>query len=276
MTSNSLTSQVGIGATAELSLRVSVAALARLLFEHPQTGELMLALERRATVDGARRSVKVKSQPFGGALRLYDVKALQNLIGDFRFDCEESICDQDFRIFIQPSAWGKVREFCLEQFSQPNNLVLESDPVRELTEEFAETLGFELKPDQYTSQAVGTIVEDLPSPTENAHARGYATTRIYRIFEVRMMDPFLASAMLDKSESLSEHDLRELVLQNSRTGGPGRANTVLILPFNEIRAAYAAISPEARTKPISFHGHQLDETVAAVLDDMTVSKYQRL
>lgn len=268
----------GIGATDELSLRVSVSALVRVLFEHPQKGELMLALERRATVDGAnaKRSLKIKSQPFGGALRIYDVKALQSLIGDFRFDSEESVCEHDFRVFIQPSAWGAVQEFCLEHLSQPNDLVLESDPARELTEEFAETLGIELKRDQYTSQAVGTIVEGLPSPTENTHSRGRATTRIYRIFEVHIIDPSLTSAMVKNNKGCSDEDLRELALQDSRNGGLGRANAVLTLPFKEISAAYAAIPAEARNKPILFHGHVLDETVAAVLDDVTVSKYRRL
>ena len=39
-----------IGATDELSLRVSVATLVRVLFEHPKNGDLMLALERKATL----------------------------------------------------------------------------------------------------------------------------------------------------------------------------------------------------------------------------------
>jgi hypothetical protein len=38
------------GAAGKLSLRVSVATLVRVLFEHPLDGELMLALERKATV----------------------------------------------------------------------------------------------------------------------------------------------------------------------------------------------------------------------------------
>ena len=37
----------GIGATDELSLRLSVATLVRVLFENPKDRELMLALERK-------------------------------------------------------------------------------------------------------------------------------------------------------------------------------------------------------------------------------------
>ena len=277
MDPNSLRSEIGIGATDELSLRVSVGALARVLFGHPWHGDLMLALERKATLcKDAGHAVVVKSQPFGGALRLHEIEPLQSLIGDFHFDSEESRSEQDFRIFIRPSDWGAVQEFCLGYFSRPNNSVLETNPTRELTEEFADILGTQLEFDQYSYQAVGVIVEDLPSPTENAYSRGHATTRIYRIFEVRIIDPSLASAMAKNHESFSDHDLRELAWQDSRNGGLGRANALLTLPFKEISAAYTAIPAEARNEPISFHGHALDETVAAVLDDVTVLKYRRL
>jgi urease accessory protein UreE len=40
----------GVGATQELSLRVSVATLVRVLFQNPSGDELMLALERKATL----------------------------------------------------------------------------------------------------------------------------------------------------------------------------------------------------------------------------------
>jgi hypothetical protein len=40
----------GIGATQALSVRVSVATLVRVLFENPRDGDLMLALERKATL----------------------------------------------------------------------------------------------------------------------------------------------------------------------------------------------------------------------------------
>ena len=37
--------EIGVGATENLGLRVSVATLVRVLFENPRDGELMLALE---------------------------------------------------------------------------------------------------------------------------------------------------------------------------------------------------------------------------------------
>jgi len=268
----------GIGPTDELSLRVSSATLVRVLLERPTDGEPMLALERKATLHeaGTGHVVDVISQPLGGALRIHDLGPLQSLLGNFHFDGPESLAEQDFRIFIRPSDWEAVRAFCLRQFHSPDDPILETDPTRELTEEFAEALGVELKPDQYTSRAVGTILEDHPTPTKNSHAMGYSTARIYRIFEARILDAGLAAVMIKNSESCSNHDLRELAMQNLRSGGPGRANAMLTLPFKDLSAAYSTILPAARNKPISFHDHQLDETVAAILDGVRVPKYLRL
>jgi len=280
---------VGTGATDELSLRVSVATLVRVLFQHPKNGEAMLALERKATLlfapaaasrghGGApgKRFVNVKSQPFGGALRILDLHSLQSLIGHFHFDSEQSLSEQDFRIFIRPSAWKTVQQFCLQHFIHADNPILESGPGRELVEEFAETLKTDLKPDQFTWEPVGTIIENTPSPTENVYARGSLTARIYRIFESHILDPSLAYAMLTNGASYSNHDLQKLAFEDNQNGGPGWYNTVLALPLKQISALYVATSPEERNHPISFQNHQLDETVAAVLEDITVPKYQRL
>ena len=278
MKTKSFSSEIDIGATDELSLRVSVATLVRVLFEYPSDGKLMLALERKATLlDGENRPVvDVKSQPFGGAIQILETGALQRKIGDFHFDSEESRAEQDFRIFIQPSDWEAVRAFCLGHFNQLDDSVLESDPTRELVEEFEDTLGISLNRDQYIYQAAGTIIEDNPSTTEYIHARGYLTTRIYRIFEARILDPSLASAMIENSERCSEQDLRERALQGSHNGGPGRANAVLTVPFEEINAFYVSIPPDARNQPVFFQNHLLDETVAAVLEGVPVPKYRRL
>lgn len=278
MKTKAITSEVGIGATDELSLRVSVAALVRVLFEHPNDGTLMLALERKATLleEDGRRLVDVKAQPFGGALRLHDLKPLQELIDDFHFDSEESRAEQDFRIFIRPADWETVREFCLGYFSQSDDSVLESDPGRELAEEFADALKISLKRDQYTCQAVSTIVEDQPSIAKNIHARGYPTARMYRIFEARIQDQALASAMIENSENCSDEDLRQRALQDARTGGAGRANGVLIMPSEEINDFYTTIPMGARNQPILFQTHHLDETVGAILERVPVPKYRRL
>ena len=63
---------IGVGATKELALRVSVASLVEVLFVSPDNGRQMLALERTATLqaDEGRTDTAVTTKPFGGAVRL--------------------------------------------------------------------------------------------------------------------------------------------------------------------------------------------------------------
>src|SRR5262245_18079785 len=97
--------EIGMGATEVLSLRVSVATLVRVLFKHPFNGELLLALERKATLHETENSrvIDVRSQPFGRAIRILDVNRLRDGNGDFHFDSVHSQADRDFRLFIRPS-----------------------------------------------------------------------------------------------------------------------------------------------------------------------------
>ena len=270
--------EIGVGATENLNLRVSVATLVRVLFENPRDGNLMLALERKATLREAEkeRLVEVKSQPFGGAIRILDLRALRDRIRDFHFDSERSRSEQDFRIFIQPSAWETVREFCIEHFSRVDSPVLETDPGRELAEEFADALKINLRQDQYIHKPVAIVVEDDPAPTENIHAKGILTVRVYRIFEATISDPSLAHTIMINSESLSHQDLCDLALEDAQNGGKGRANAILALQMKLISNVYLAMSPKERHAPILFEKNLLDETVPAVLDGITIPKYQRL
>ena len=262
-----------IGETSELSLRVSVATLARVLFRHPKNDEMMLALERKATFRGA--DVEVKSQPFGGAIHIKDISKLHDQIGDFHFDSEHSYLEQDFRLFIRPSSWSAVREFCINRFSRVDDPILENDPVRELTEEFDDALKISLKPEQYSSKPVATVVENDPSPTDNIHAEGVPTVRVYRIFEVIISDSTLIDTMLANSEMLSNNDLRDLAITDVQTGGKGMANAVLAVPLKQIHSVYSAVSSEER-KTILVKQNRLDSTVLAVLDNITNLQYQRL
>ena len=268
--------EIGVGATEDLSLRVSVATLVRVLFEHPGDGELMLALERRATLHETEkgRVVEVKSQPFGGAIRILDLNAICDLIGEFHFDSEQSRSEQDFRIFIRPSDWSTVREFCIKHFNRVDDPILETDPGRELAEEFADVLKINLKPHQYFHKPAATVVEDDPAPTENVHAQEYPTARVYRIFEAHLSDTSLANTIMTDSARLSHQDLCELALEDSQNGGMGRANAILALPMKLISDVYLAMSPEERNAPISFEENRLDETVPVVLDGITVPKYR--
>jgi hypothetical protein len=268
----------GIGATSNLSLRVSVATLVRVVFKHPTNSEWMLALERKATLHDAKtgRRVEIKSRPFGGAIRIQNLNLLHDLIGDFHFDSERSHSEQDFRIFISPSDWELVQEFCIQHFSCVDDPILETDPGRELAEEFADVVEINLKPEQYLQRPIATIVEDDPAPTENIHARGMLTARIYRIFEARIVDFSLTQILMANSESLSHQGLCQLALEDAHNGGKGRANAILALPLKRITNHYLSISPEKRNLPVIFENNRLDETVSLVLEGISVPKYQRI
>ncbi len=266
--------EAGTGSTPDLSLRVSVAALVRVVFQHPLEGEWMLALERKAFL--GENGVEVRCQPFGGAIRILDVDALRGLIGDFHFDSQRSRAEQDFRLFIRPSDWPVLRQFCIQHLNHAEDAVLETDPARELMEEFAEALRFTLQPEHFTGRPLATLVENEATPTGNMRAKGMNTVRVYRVFEAVIACPPLAYAIQKNSEDISDQQLGELAQQDARQGGSGRANAVLAVPLRAVTSACLALPPQQRNFPIFFEGHYLEETVIAVLEGITVPKYQRL
>ena len=226
---------VGVGSTDELSLRMSVASLVRVVFTDPDSGASMLALERKATFLPVAGHVTVKTQPFGGALRIHDLLPLYEHIGDFHFDSQHSRSEGDFRIYIRPSAWGAARDFCLEQFQSPNVTTLESGPAREMAEEFSDALGINLSQGQYECDFLWTVLENYPAPTGNVRAVSQPTVRVYRAFEAHITDPALVEEMIANSQSISNHDLQNLVMEDFHRGGKGRANAFLVLPMGYIR-----------------------------------------
>ena len=259
----------------ELSLRVSVATLDRVIFQRPIDGTLMLALERKATLigDTDERSVYVRAQPFGGAVRILDLAALRELVNDFSFDSRRSESEQDFRLLIRPADWETVKEFCIHHLQDPDDPVLESDPCRELVEEFAECLQVNLRPDQYVYHPVGFVVENEPTTTDNVYSRGYPTVRIYRTFEVRLVDDSLCQTIVATSERYSDVVLQTLAMNDAQNRGQGRANSVLALPLNLIRDLYLKISPVKRYSPRLVGGHQLDTSVLALLDNVDAPQF---
>ncbi|HET9906667.1 MAG TPA: hypothetical protein VFQ23_08495 [Anaerolineales bacterium] len=267
----------GVGSTKEFSLRVSIASLVRVIFQHPSDGEVMLALERKATLREADRehTVEVKSQPFGGAVRIQDLSLLHDLIGDFHFDSESSLLEQDFRIFIRPSAWPMLRDFCLLQFNSDDETFLETNPERELAEEFADALQINLNPEQYDCAPVATLIENEATPTNNFYSKRSPTVRLYRIFEAVITDPLLIDRMLKNSEGISDGEMRELAWADFHNGGHGWANAFLVLPLKNITDCYLDLSPKERNEPFFCGNNLLDDSVAAILESVPVPKYQR-
>jgi hypothetical protein len=257
-------------------LRASVATYNQVIFSHPDNGVMMLALERKGTVmkDG---SVSVMSQPFGGGIRILNPTALQKIIGSIQFDSPRSKEEQDFRILIPPSKWELIKEYCLHhlEFEDDEDIDLEAEPDRELTEEFLETINVKINPGQYSVEPMGFVIENSPVQSKNVYARGQLTVHLYRIFKVQIVDSILCRVMLSISQLYSDQELGERALQDFDYGGKGRVNSILTLPLDNVIESYLTLAPEARYRNLVVENHELDESVLAVLD-VDVPQYQRL
>ena len=98
--------------------------------------------------------------------------------------------------------------------------------------------------------------------------------RVYRIFEATITDVVLARLMLKNGNDLSHERLSELAIADAQGGGKGRANAVLTLPWERVQDVYRAMSQAARNVPIMFEGNRLDSSVAAILEEIAVPRYQ--
>ena len=263
----------GIGATGELSLRVSVATLVRVVFRAAE-GDQVLVLERKATHHEAAGRVAVKAQPFGGAVRIHDLARIEEVAAGFRFDSDRSRRERDFRIFVRPSAWEAVKTFCLDQFQASEEAAFETSPERELAEELHDSLGIQIHANQYTCHPLWTVLENKSVSTGNIHAKGQPTVRIYGVFEAQILDAGLAHQMSLNSESISDADLRQRALEDRHRGGKGRANACLALPVKSLHQLYGSISPVQRSVTISYSGTILEDTVWALQESPSNSKYQ--
>jgi len=264
------------GPTQEMSLRVSVAVLVRILLNDPETNDQLLVLERKATFDSNEESVTVIAQPFGGGRRINNPDALHELTNGFRYDSESSRIHQDFRIMIQPSRWDAVKAFCLDQFHSQSNEIIELSPERELAEEFETALKIGLKPDQYQLRPLWTMIENNPVSSGNIYATGTSTVRLYQVFEATIVDETLQAAILKNSRSYTDYTLRAAVLEDVRFGGKGWANACLTIPIEELRNFYHSVAPEDRDYPVSFKESRLESNIPAILEDVVVRKFHRI
>jgi hypothetical protein len=249
----------------------------RAIFTHPENGATMLALERRAIAkrDG-EEDVRVWSQPFGGAVRILDPAPLRGMIGELQFDSQRSQREQDFRIQIPPAKWEQVKEYCLLHLGTLDDPEIESSPDRELVEEFADTIDVSLNADQYTVQPLGFVVENNPLKSDNIHARGQPTVRVYRIFDVLITDAALCEAMLAASQKYTDQELCARAMSDAENGGLGRVNSILTLPLQKVIDSWLSLAPAMRYRKIKVDNHELDESVMTVLWEVEVPQNERI
>ncbi|HEX6269172.1 MAG TPA: hypothetical protein VFZ43_02965 [Anaerolineales bacterium] len=262
--------EIGVGATEELSLRVSVATLVSVLFAHPENGKAMLALERTATLREIKgpSQVIVRANPFGGAVRLADPQALEERIGHFHYDSIRSRQERDFRIQIDPASWEKVKQVCRQHLKETGNGILDSSPERELAEEFEDSLNVKMAPGQYRLQSRGIIIEDMPVETDNVRAEGFPTVRVYYVFEAWIEAPQMIRMVLANHSRYSDKDLEQMAWEDAVHGGKGRANAVLALGLDDLNELGQSMMTSAHNEPIWLRGHQLDRSVLAILPEL--------
>ena len=135
----------------------------------------MLILERAAMLAGDKvpNSAMVRAQPFGGAVHILDVAAVRQYIGDFEFDSARSKSEQDFRILVPAATWDKVKQFYLLHLAKPDDDIIETNPHRELAEEFMDPLHIHLEPGQLLSRTAGFVIENTPAPNGNLSSPGF-------------------------------------------------------------------------------------------------------
>jgi hypothetical protein len=270
--------EIRVGATEELSLRVSVATLVSVLFDHPENGRSMLALERTATlreIEGGPE-VRVSAKPFGGAVRIIDPQALKKLIGYFHYDSEQSRLESDFRIQIHPASWEKVKQICRQHLYEKEEAILDTSPQRELAEEFEDTLNVRITPEQYRLKLRGMILEDMPAETDNVRAAGLPTVRIYYVFEAWMEAPEIIRMILVNNRGYADKDLQKMAWEGALRGGRGRANAILTLELDELKRENESWATARHGRPIYIRGHQLEGSVLAILGEVDKPKCQRV
>jgi hypothetical protein len=93
---------------------------------------------------------------------------------------------------------------------------------------------------------------------------------------VQIIDPTLCTIMWSISQLYSDQGLESLARNDVEDGGRGRANTILTLSLDSIKAAYLAFPSEMRYRKIVVEDHTLDESVLAILEDIDVPEYERV
>jgi hypothetical protein len=253
----------------EFNLRVSVAPLARTILLDPESGQIMLILERKATVtDHARpHDVQVRAQPLGGASEILDPAALREHIGHLHYDSEESAEKRDFRILIRASEWEDLQRFVAHCFLHPGHSPFETEPHREVAEELENTLGLEITPSFFQTRAISPLVQNEPTSGCAPSSGQKQTVRLYHIHNVEITHAPLVRAILRQSREMTDEKLAEQARRDLQSGqlDSGRANAPLALPLEAMLEEIQQSPGELSRSILQIAGREMYENVLAVL-----------
>jgi hypothetical protein len=255
-----------VGPTDELSLRVSTAVLTKTTFRHPESGEHMLVLERKAVAEITSSGMKEKlqAQPLGGASRLVDPSALGRVVGQFNYDSAESKSEGDFRIQIRPEDWPRVRDFCVKHFMVPSTGVIEANPERELAEELGDSLDIEVDPTGYCTRNLGIVLRGATS-TDRVGVSGQQTVRAFNIYHVEITEPTLITKILENSSLVSDQSLNRDAREKATTSGKkGKSTALLALPISHVVEAFVSRDLSGEWPTVTVEGHTIADNVPAI------------
>jgi hypothetical protein len=167
---------------------------------------------------------------------------------------------------INPDQWEKMKEICRDHLNFEEDGIINSSPVRELTEEFEDSLGVRITSDDYHLTSRKMLVEEKLTKTENVNAMGIPTKRTYYLFDAMLTDLRIIKMMIDNDALYSDLDLRNMANEDARRGGKGRANAVLTLSLDKLTELYRSSRKGSGESNIMYEGHQLDGNLPAILD----------
>jgi hypothetical protein len=172
--------------------------------------------------------------------------------------------------------WQAVKRVCVEQFNQNQGPIFETDPNRELVEEFFDTLHIYLTPNQIFTYQGEIIIEEHPSSSHNTRALGYPTVRVYNVYENWIKDTQIIEMILENSRSITNIKLKEMALSDAKNGGSGRENAVVALPYTELVEFLSRLPIEKRIKRVAYKGHIISPSVFAILEGIANPKYRKV
>lgn len=260
--------EIGVGETESFSLRVSTAVLTQTSFIDPDTGELMLVLERKASYkekDGKMKE-NFQAKPLGGASVLKKPNELSALIGSYNYDSEKSQAAGDFRLQIRPSAWEAVKQFCLKHFKDPSTGVLEADADRELKEEFEDSLSIKVSSKSFEITTLGAQVQSEPQKTKRLEVAGNQTVRVFNIQHVNITDKKLI-ALIKKNAETSNEEIKNKALAKAKEKGKGKASALGLISYKKLMAEYKKADSKEENPVVSIDGLQVADSVTIALRD---------
>jgi hypothetical protein len=240
----------GVGATEEYNLRVSAATLARVRLRMPDNKPTFWVFEAKVWAevkDGKIVQQVAQLQPLGGACQLIEPETLWQLTKGFNFDSDKSRRESDFRLFVRAGQWDLIKEFLEKEFARPADGAVASDIKRELVEEIEEALRYQLRGEfGYLAWPMGTVVQGEAQKTLRSGMVGVETKRVFKIYDVEILDARLVDMLLTGARPLAKQML-DVACEKALASpdGKGRVTSLALMRDVDMRDHQTFHDPNA-------------------------------